>query len=60
MEVIIAGLNSKYLFNRFYKAEGKLIPEIYSVAELMAAYLGDCSGHNENTYLTLRVRNLPN
>uniref|UniRef100_A0AAQ4QBK0 Apolipoprotein Bb, tandem duplicate 1 n=1 Tax=Gasterosteus aculeatus aculeatus TaxID=481459 RepID=A0AAQ4QBK0_GASAC len=43
------------IVKRFYKAEGKLIPEIYSVAELMAAYLGDCSGHNENTYLTLRV-----
>ncbi|XP_054474008.1 apolipoprotein Bb, tandem duplicate 1 [Anoplopoma fimbria] len=40
---------------RFYKAEGKLIPEIYSVAEFMAAQLGDCSGDKDNTFLTLRV-----
>ncbi|KAL6095861.1 uncharacterized protein ACO6RY_09696 [Pungitius sinensis] len=43
------------IVKRFYKAEGKLIPEIYSVAEVMAAYLGDCSGDEENTFLTLRV-----
>uniref|UniRef100_A0A8C3ANU6 Apolipoprotein Bb, tandem duplicate 2 n=1 Tax=Cyclopterus lumpus TaxID=8103 RepID=A0A8C3ANU6_CYCLU len=35
--------------------EGKLIPEIYSVAEAMAAHLGDCSGDKEDTFLTLRV-----
>ncbi|KAK9531435.1 hypothetical protein VZT92_010861 [Zoarces viviparus] len=40
---------------RFYKAEGKLIPEIHSVAEFMAAQLGDCSGDKDNTFLTLRV-----
>uniref|UniRef100_A0A0F8C306 Apolipoprotein B-100 n=1 Tax=Larimichthys crocea TaxID=215358 RepID=A0A0F8C306_LARCR len=40
---------------RFYKAEGKLIPEIYSVAEFMAAQLGDCSGDKDNTFMTLRV-----
>ncbi|XP_049914916.1 apolipoprotein Bb, tandem duplicate 1 [Epinephelus moara] len=40
---------------RFYKAEGKLIPEIFSVAEFMAAQLGDCSGDMENTFMTLRV-----
>ncbi|XP_029281472.1 LOW QUALITY PROTEIN: apolipoprotein B-100-like [Cottoperca gobio] len=40
---------------RFYKAEGKLIPEIYSVAEFMAAQLGDCTGDKESTFLTLRV-----
>ncbi|XP_033504264.2 apolipoprotein Bb, tandem duplicate 1 [Epinephelus lanceolatus] len=40
---------------RFYKAEGKLIPEIFSVAEFMAAQLGDCSGDKENTFMTLRV-----
>eukprot|EP00064_Thunnus_orientalis_P006272 superscaffoldBa00000648_g6288 len=40
---------------RFYKTEGKLIPEIYSVAEFMAAQLGDCSGHKDNTFMTLRV-----
>ncbi|XP_068433473.1 apolipoprotein B-100-like [Clinocottus analis] len=40
---------------RFYKAEGKLIPEIYSVAETMAAQLGDCSGDKDNTFLALRV-----
>ena len=53
-------LNPKYLlfFNRFYKAEGKLIPEIFSVAEFMAAQLGDCSGDKENTFLALRVSNL--
>ncbi|XP_061890747.1 apolipoprotein Bb, tandem duplicate 1 [Entelurus aequoreus] len=38
---------------RFYKTEGKLIPEIHSVAEFMAAHLGDCSG--DNAFLTLRV-----
>ncbi|XP_074472222.1 apolipoprotein B-100-like [Sebastes fasciatus] len=40
---------------RFYKAEKKLIPEIYSVAEFMAAKLGDCSGDEDNTFMTLRV-----
>ncbi|KAF7647784.1 hypothetical protein LDENG_00166420, partial [Lucifuga dentata] len=40
---------------RFYKAEGKLIPEIHSVAEFMAAQLGDCSGDNDQTFMTLRV-----
>ncbi|KAM8725601.1 apolipoprotein B-100-like [Acanthopagrus schlegelii] len=40
---------------RFYKAEGKLIPEIYAVAEFMAAQLGDCSGDKDNTFMTLRV-----
>uniref|UniRef100_A0A8C4GXR4 Vitellogenin domain-containing protein n=1 Tax=Dicentrarchus labrax TaxID=13489 RepID=A0A8C4GXR4_DICLA len=40
---------------RFYKAEEKLIPEIYSVAEFMAAQLGDCSGDKDNTFMTLRV-----
>ncbi|KAM7367783.1 hypothetical protein PAMP_014060 [Pampus punctatissimus] len=40
---------------RFHKTEGKLIPEIHSVAEFMAAQLGDCSGDKENTFMTLRV-----
>uniref|UniRef100_A0A8P4GC27 Vitellogenin domain-containing protein n=1 Tax=Dicentrarchus labrax TaxID=13489 RepID=A0A8P4GC27_DICLA len=40
---------------RLYKAEGKLIPEIYSIAEFMAAQLGDCSGDKDNTFMTLRV-----
>ncbi|KAM7395255.1 hypothetical protein PAMA_006831 [Pampus argenteus] len=40
---------------RFYKTEGKLIPEIHSVAEFMAAQLGDCSGDKDNTFMTLRV-----
>ncbi|KAK2856131.1 hypothetical protein Q5P01_004866 [Channa striata] len=40
---------------RFYKAEGKVIPEISSVAEFMAERLGDCSGDNDNTFMTLRV-----
>ncbi|XP_041814966.1 apolipoprotein Bb, tandem duplicate 1 [Chelmon rostratus] len=40
---------------RFYKAEGKLMPEIHSVAEFMAAQLGDCSGDKDNTFMTLRV-----
>ncbi|KAG7509082.1 apolipo B-100-like [Solea senegalensis] len=40
---------------RFYKAEEKMIPEIYSVAEFMAAQLGDCSGDEDKTFLTLRV-----
>nr|XP_057913475.1 apolipoprotein Bb, tandem duplicate 1 [Doryrhamphus excisus] len=41
------------IVKRFYKTEGKLIPEIHSVAEFMAAHLGDCSG--DNAFLTLRV-----
>ncbi|KAM3603273.1 uncharacterized protein V6R79_019676 [Siganus canaliculatus] len=40
---------------RFYKAEEKLIPEIYAVAEFMAAQLGDCSGDKDTTFMTLRV-----
>uniref|UniRef100_A0A7N8Y5J6 Apolipoprotein Bb, tandem duplicate 1 n=1 Tax=Mastacembelus armatus TaxID=205130 RepID=A0A7N8Y5J6_9TELE len=39
---------------RFYKAEEKLIPEIDSVAEFMAAHLGDCS-NDKATFMTLRV-----
>uniref|UniRef100_A0A3P8TSZ4 Vitellogenin domain-containing protein n=1 Tax=Amphiprion percula TaxID=161767 RepID=A0A3P8TSZ4_AMPPE len=35
--------------------EGKLIPEIFSVAEFMAAQLGDCTGDKDNTFMTLRV-----
>lgn len=48
-------MNIKYFFKRFYKAEGKLIPEIHSVAEFMAARLDDCSGDMDNTFMTLRV-----
>ncbi|KAM6915035.1 apolipoprotein Bb, tandem duplicate 1 [Xenentodon cancila] len=40
---------------RFYKAEGKLIPEIHSVAEFMAAHLGDCTEDRDQTFMTLRV-----
>ncbi|XP_076021486.1 apolipoprotein B-100-like [Genypterus blacodes] len=40
---------------RYYKAEGKLIPEIYAVAEFMDAQLGDCSGDDDQTFMTLRV-----
>ncbi|KAK5903417.1 hypothetical protein CgunFtcFv8_007200 [Champsocephalus gunnari] len=40
---------------RFYKAEGKLIPEIFAVAEFMGSQLGDCSGDKDNTFMTLRV-----
>ncbi|XP_041814378.1 apolipoprotein B-100-like [Chelmon rostratus] len=40
---------------RFYKAEGRLIPEIHAVAEFMAAQLGDCSGDKDSTFMTLRV-----
>lgn len=45
-----------FVFIRFYKAEEKMIPEIFAVAEFMATQLGDCSGDMENTFLTLRVR----
>uniref|UniRef100_A0A7N6FMC1 Vitellogenin domain-containing protein n=1 Tax=Anabas testudineus TaxID=64144 RepID=A0A7N6FMC1_ANATE len=45
---------------RFYNAEGKLIPEIHSVAEFMAKRLGDCSGDDDDTFLTLRVGISPN
>ncbi|XP_034556005.1 apolipoprotein B-100-like [Notolabrus celidotus] len=40
---------------RFYKAEGKLIPEINAVAEFMAEQLGDCTGDKDKTFITLRV-----
>ncbi|XP_017267380.1 apolipoprotein Bb, tandem duplicate 1 isoform X2 [Kryptolebias marmoratus] len=40
---------------RFYKAEGKLIPEIHSVAEFMASQLGDCTGEMGQTFMVLRV-----
>lgn len=43
---------------RFYKAEKKLIPEIHSVAEFMAAQLGDCSGDKDDTFMTLRVQRI--
>lgn len=33
-----------------------MIPEIFAVAEFMAAQLGDCSGDMETTYMALRVR----
>ncbi|XP_055362306.1 apolipoprotein Bb, tandem duplicate 1 isoform X2 [Betta splendens] len=40
---------------RFYNVERKVIPEIHSVAEFMAARLGDCSGSDINNFMTLRV-----
>uniref|UniRef100_A0A3Q3G2A5 Apolipoprotein B-100-like n=1 Tax=Labrus bergylta TaxID=56723 RepID=A0A3Q3G2A5_9LABR len=40
---------------RFYKAEERIIPEIHSVAEFMAAQLGDCTGDKDTTFMTLRV-----
>lgn len=43
------------IFNRWYKVEEVLIPEIFSVAEFMAAQLGDCSGEQEKVFMTLRV-----
>ncbi|MED6267510.1 hypothetical protein CHARACLAT_013010 [Characodon lateralis] len=43
------------IVRRFYKAENKIIPEIYSVAEFMASQLGDCTGTKEHTFMTLRV-----
>ncbi|CAL8315296.1 unnamed protein product [Boreogadus saida] len=43
------------IVKRFYKAEGKVIPEITSVAEFMADQLGDCTGDKDKTFLTLRV-----
>ena len=50
----------KYFHTRFYKAEGKLTPEIYAVAEFMAAQLGDCSGDQEHIFMVLRVRSPSN
>ncbi|CAL8315641.1 unnamed protein product [Lota lota] len=43
------------IVKRFYKAEGKFIPEILSVAEFMVAQLGDCTGDKDNTFMILRV-----
>uniref|UniRef100_A0A8C7PDJ5 Vitellogenin domain-containing protein n=1 Tax=Oncorhynchus mykiss TaxID=8022 RepID=A0A8C7PDJ5_ONCMY len=40
---------------RFYKAEGKVTPEIEAVAEFAVAQLGDCTGDNEQNFLVLRV-----
>ncbi len=48
------------MFFRFYRAEGKLIPEIKSVAEFMAGQLGDCSGDKDETFMTLRVSSCHN
>ncbi|XP_049613243.1 apolipoprotein Bb, tandem duplicate 1 [Syngnathus scovelli] len=50
---IMYGLSN--VVKRFYKNEGKVIPEIRSVAEFLAGHLGDCTGDDENTFLTLRV-----
>ncbi|KAM9778214.1 apolipoprotein Bb, tandem duplicate 1 [Syngnathus typhle] len=50
---IMYGLSN--VVKRFYKSEGKVIPEIRSVAEFLAGHLGDCTGDDENTFLTLRV-----
>ncbi|XP_077408246.1 apolipoprotein Bb, tandem duplicate 1 [Vanacampus margaritifer] len=50
---IMYGLSN--VVKRFYKSEGKPIPEIHSVAEFMAGHLGDCAGDQENAFLTLRV-----
>uniref|UniRef100_A0A3B4BLQ4 Vitellogenin domain-containing protein n=1 Tax=Periophthalmus magnuspinnatus TaxID=409849 RepID=A0A3B4BLQ4_9GOBI len=41
--------------NRFYKAEGQLVPEIFSVARFMVGQIGDCSGDKDQMFLTLRV-----
>ncbi|XP_056436794.1 apolipoprotein Bb, tandem duplicate 1 [Gadus chalcogrammus] len=43
------------IVKRFYKAEGKVIPEITSVAEFMADQLGDCTGDKDKMFLILRV-----
>ncbi|RVE55741.1 hypothetical protein OJAV_G00229140 [Oryzias javanicus] len=43
------------IVKRFHKAEKKMIPEIHSVAEFMAAELGDCTGDQDQAFLTLRV-----
>merc|ERR1712142_393165 len=40
---------------RFYKAEGKLTAEIHAVARFMGSQLGDCTGDNDHTFMTLRV-----
>ncbi|KAK7940142.1 hypothetical protein WMY93_003468 [Mugilogobius chulae] len=41
--------------NRFYKAKGELVPEIFSVARFMAGQIGDCTGDKDQMFLTLRV-----
>lgn len=43
-----------FLF-RFFKAEGKVTPEIEAVAEFAVAQLGDCTGDKEQNFLALRV-----
>uniref|UniRef100_A0A667Y3E0 Apolipoprotein B n=1 Tax=Myripristis murdjan TaxID=586833 RepID=A0A667Y3E0_9TELE len=40
---------------KFYKAEGKLTPEIHAVARFMGSQLGDCTGDHDHTFMTLRV-----
>ncbi|KAM4600707.1 apolipoprotein B-100-like isoform 2-T2 [Polymixia lowei] len=40
---------------RFFKAEGRQIPEIFAVARFMGSQLGDCTGDNDHTFMTLRV-----
>uniref|UniRef100_A0A8C6TY30 Apolipoprotein Bb, tandem duplicate 2 n=1 Tax=Neogobius melanostomus TaxID=47308 RepID=A0A8C6TY30_9GOBI len=41
--------------NRFYKAEGQMVPEIFAVARFMAGQIRDCTGDKDQMFLTLRV-----
>lgn len=59
MKYILEAKYRVFSFNRFYKSEGRQIPEIHSVAEFMASQLGDCSGDKDKTFMTLRVGILP-
>ncbi|CAL9691969.1 unnamed protein product [Knipowitschia caucasica] len=50
---VMYGLSN--IVNRFYKTEGHLVPEIFSVARFMAGQIGECSGDMDRIFLTLRV-----
>uniref|UniRef100_A0AAY4BB94 Apolipoprotein Bb, tandem duplicate 2 n=1 Tax=Denticeps clupeoides TaxID=299321 RepID=A0AAY4BB94_9TELE len=40
---------------RLYKVEGTVTPEIKAVAEFILEQIGDCTGNEDHTYLTLKV-----
>lgn len=44
-----------FIFYRFSKHQASNVPEMKEVADFMEFMLGDCSGDEDKTFLTLRV-----
>lgn len=44
------------VFHRFSKNEATNVPEVEEVADFMEFMLGDCTGDEDKTFLTLRVQ----